>query len=158
MNPSSAVTPDDVATQLRRGRNGRRWGKTLLGGKEAEITAFVLNKLGNPQRGWIVGPNYDDGEKEFRVISATELIGRAGAYLGGTFVFAENMVNLNQGQIARVDAIFKAGGKILSTIRPGNYAGTEWCGACFHEKWMFVNLQSPGITLAITGPWDNGAL
>src|SRR5688572_14478100 len=48
--------------------NGRRWGKTLLGGKEAEITAFALNKFGDPQRGWIVGPNYDDGEKEFRVI------------------------------------------------------------------------------------------
>jgi hypothetical protein len=48
--------------------NGRRWGKTLLGGKEAEITCFVKNSLGNPQRGWIVGPNYDDGEKEFRVV------------------------------------------------------------------------------------------
>lgn len=48
--------------------NGRRWGKTLLGGKEAEITAFALNKLGDPQRGWIVGPNYDDGEKEFRIV------------------------------------------------------------------------------------------
>jgi secreted PhoX family phosphatase len=77
---------------------------------------------------------------------------------GGTFVFAENLVNLNQGQIARVDATFKAGGKILSSIRPGNYSNNEWCGACFYEKWMFVNLQNPGITLAITGPWDNGAL
>jgi hypothetical protein len=48
--------------------NGRRWGKTLCGGKEAEVTAWVLNRLGDPQRGWIVGPNYDDGEKEFRVI------------------------------------------------------------------------------------------
>ena len=73
-------------------------------------------------------------------------------------MFAENRVNLNQGQIARVDATFKAGGKILSTVREGIYSGTEWCGACFHERWMFVNLQSPGITLAITGPWDNGAL
>jgi len=48
--------------------NGRRWGKTLLGGKECEVTCFARNQLGNPQRGWIVGPNYDDGEKEFRVI------------------------------------------------------------------------------------------
>lgn len=48
--------------------NGRRWGKTLLGAKEAEATAFVMNKLGQPQRGWIVGPNYTDCEKEFRVI------------------------------------------------------------------------------------------
>jgi hypothetical protein len=48
--------------------NGRRWGKTLAGGKEAEVTAFVKNKLNQPQRGWIVGPNYTDCEKEFRVL------------------------------------------------------------------------------------------
>jgi hypothetical protein len=48
--------------------NGRRWGKTLLGGKEAEITCFVLNLMMQPQHGWIVGPQYDDGEKEFRVL------------------------------------------------------------------------------------------
>lgn len=48
--------------------NGRRWGKTLLGGKESEITSVVLNKYGDAQRGWIVGPNYDDGEKEFRIV------------------------------------------------------------------------------------------
>lgn len=48
--------------------NGRRWGKTLLGGKEAEVTHLVLNRYGEVQRGWIVGPNYADAEKEFRVI------------------------------------------------------------------------------------------
>ena len=48
--------------------NGRRWGKTLLGAKEAEPTAFVRNRFGSPQRGWIIGPNYPDCEKEFRVI------------------------------------------------------------------------------------------
>lgn len=48
--------------------NGRRWGKTLLGAKEVEPMAFVKNRYGDPQRGWIVGPNYTDCEKEFRVI------------------------------------------------------------------------------------------
>lgn len=48
--------------------NGRRWGKTFLGGKEIEPTAFVRNRLGQPQRGWIIGPNYADCEKEFRVV------------------------------------------------------------------------------------------
>ena len=51
--------------------NGRRWGKTLLGGKEVEPTAFCLNRLGDPQRGWIIGPNYIDCEKEFRVVYDT---------------------------------------------------------------------------------------
>lgn len=51
--------------------NGRRWGKTFLGAKEVEPCAFVMNRLGEPQRGWIVGPNYPDCEKEFRVIFNT---------------------------------------------------------------------------------------
>lgn len=51
--------------------NGRRWGKSLLGGKEIETTAFVKNFLGQPMMGWIIGPNYGDAEKEFRVIYNT---------------------------------------------------------------------------------------
>lgn len=48
--------------------NGRRWGKTLLGGKESETMAFVKNFLGQPMQGWIIGPEYVDCEKEFRVV------------------------------------------------------------------------------------------
>lgn len=51
--------------------NGRRWGKTLVGGKECESAAFVRNFLGHPQIGWIIGPEYTDCEKEFRVIYNT---------------------------------------------------------------------------------------
>lgn len=53
--------------------NGRRWGKTFLGGKEVEPTAFLRNRRGEPQRGWIIGPNYTDCEKEFRVVYDTFL-------------------------------------------------------------------------------------
>lgn len=33
---------------------------------------------------------------------------------------------------------------------------TEWAGTCFSPdgKWLFANIYYPGITLAITGPWD----
>lgn len=48
--------------------NGRRWGKTLCGAKEAECMAFLKNGFGQPQIGWIIGPEYTDCEKEFRVI------------------------------------------------------------------------------------------
>lgn len=51
--------------------NGRRWGKTLVGGKEAETMAFVKNFLGEPMQGWIIGPEYSDCEKEFRVVYNT---------------------------------------------------------------------------------------
>lgn len=51
--------------------NGRRWGKTLVGGKEVESMAFIRNFLGQPCMGWIIGPEYTDAEKEFRVIYNT---------------------------------------------------------------------------------------
>jgi secreted PhoX family phosphatase len=55
-------------------------------------------------------------------------------------------------------------------INPGlraSYAGhnlhktaakSEWAGACFSAdgEWMFVNIYNPGVTLAITGPWEDG--
>lgn len=77
---------------------------------------------------------------------------------GGTFVFAENRINLTAANIAQVDAALNAGGQIIATTAARNYSNNEWAGACFFEKWMFVNIQTPGITFAITGPWDNGAL
>lgn len=43
----------------------------------------------------------------------------------------------------------------------GDFTGSEWAGATFEPQdgdWLFVNLQSPGITFAITGPWRRGAL
>ena len=43
----------------------------------------------------------------------------------------------------------------------GDYTGSEWAGATFEPKngsWLFANLQDPGITFAITGPWRTGAL
>lgn len=42
---------------------GRRFGKTYMGAREAEPLLMVPNK-----HIWIVGPTYDLGEKEFRVI------------------------------------------------------------------------------------------
>lgn len=38
----------------------------------------------------------------------------------------------------------------------GDFSGSEWCGATFEPRqgdWLFVNVQSPGFTLAITGPF-----
>ncbi|HLG59656.1 MAG TPA: alkaline phosphatase PhoX [Vicinamibacterales bacterium] len=42
----------------------------------------------------------------------------------------------------------------------GNFAGSEFAGACYSPdgRWLFVNVQSPGTTFAITGPWKWGGL
>ena len=36
-----------------------------------------------------------------------------------------------------------------------NQKQNEWAGAVFSPdgKWLFVNIQTPGVTFAITGPW-----
>jgi len=37
----------------------------------------------------------------------------------------------------------------------GDFRSSEWAGATFSAdgQWLFVNIQNPGVTLAITGPW-----
>jgi secreted PhoX family phosphatase len=42
----------------------------------------------------------------------------------------------------------------------GDYRGQEFCGATFSPdgRWLFVNIQTPGITFAITGPWGEGPM
>ncbi|MBC7942131.1 MAG: DUF839 domain-containing protein [Chitinophagaceae bacterium] len=70
---------------------------------------------------------------------------------GGSCIFAKNNYNFTAAQLAAVgkpDAI------------AGNLRNSEWCGATFSDdgRVLFVNLQGPGITLAITGPWTNGTL
>ncbi|MFC0557038.1 alkaline phosphatase PhoX [Planotetraspora thailandica] len=58
-------------------------------------------------------------------------------------------------------AVIPAGGVPGKSVAPGDYTGSEWCGSTFEPKngdWLFANLQSPGITFAITGPWRKGSL
>ena len=42
----------------------------------------------------------------------------------------------------------------------GDFRNTEWAGPAFSPdgRVLFVNLYTPGITLAITGPWAKGTL
>jgi secreted PhoX family phosphatase len=69
---------------------------------------------------------------------------------GASFVFARHNVNLSADQIA-------SAGKMVA---PGDYRSSEFCGACFDPagKVLFVNVQQPGITFAIWGPWARGPL
>jgi uncharacterized protein len=67
---------------------------------------------------------------------------------GTIFPFASNAVDLR-------------GGTAGKNVAPSDYRGSEWAGATFEPKngnWLFVNIQTPGITFAITGPWRKGAL
>lgn len=51
-------------------RCGRRWGKTFFGGHEMATRPLAPSPFDmvSPSMGWVVGPNYTDTEKEFRII------------------------------------------------------------------------------------------
>ena len=76
--------------------------------------------------------------------SGTEYV--HGLTTGGIiFKFAQNNVDLRSTPVNGFSA---------------DYRGSEFAGACYSPdgEWLFVNVQSPGITFAITGPWLEGAL
>lgn len=64
---------------------------------------------------------------------------------GEIFKFAQNNVDLRTTPVNGFAA---------------DYRGSEFAGACYSPdgKWLFFNIQSPGITFALTGPWGSGAL
>jgi secreted PhoX family phosphatase len=70
---------------------------------------------------------------------------------GSIFPFAANNLDFSA---TGMGAHTRPSGKVFSS----DYRSSEWAGACFHNEWLFVSIQTPGITFAITGPWDNGAL
>ena len=65
---------------------------------------------------------------------------------GRAFTFAMNNINLTTAYSNAVPA--------------GDYRQSEWAGACYSPdgNWLFVNIQTPGVTFAITGPWGHGPL
>ncbi len=65
---------------------------------------------------------------------------------GSSFIFAENNMLLENALPDR------------PLITPADYRGSEWCGACFDPagEYLYANIQTPGVTFAITGPWRRG--
>ena len=47
-------------------------------------------------------------------------------------------------------------GKIYTLARCAYHGNAELAGSCFapNHQTLFVNIQRPGITLAIVGPWE----
>ena len=73
------------------------------------------------------------------------------AFDGSTFTFAVNNINFTQPGF---------GAPPHPGIAPVDHRTNEWAGACYSPdgKWLFANIQTPGVTFAITGPWGAGPL
>ncbi|MFC0251321.1 PhoX family protein [Massilia consociata] len=71
--------------------------------------------------------------------------------LGDAYIFAKNNIVLTAAQL-------QGAGKLASLA--GDQRGNEFAGACFDPtgRYLFVNIQTPGVTFAITGPWAKGPL
>jgi hypothetical protein len=73
---------------------------------------------------------------------------------GQTFEFARNIINITPGDTGAL----MAAGHNPEAIGTGDFSGQEWAGATFSPdgKTLFANIQTPGITFAITGPFSKG--
>jgi uncharacterized protein len=128
-------------------RSGGEDRLTAIFVSEDEATADNPDNITVSPRGGLVlcedgGGQVVDGERTF----GTRLIGVNDQ--GGSFIFAENVIMLDNEMDGR------------PTITPGDYRGQEFAGATFSPDGdvLFVNVQTPGVTFAIEGPWRRGVL
>ena len=72
----------------------------------------------------------------------------------GGIVICEDLIDPSFSPAAHVRCVTPEG-KIFALARNSNGQG-EFAGGCFSPdgKWFFINLQSRGLTLAVTGPWE----
>jgi len=100
----------------------------------------------SPRGGLVVSEDGGGVEDEFgfgeRVLGLTPT--------GESFIFARNNIVLDEAQAA-------ASGK---SVLAGDYRDREIAGVCFDPtgEYLFFNIQTPGITFAVWGPWENGPL
>jgi secreted PhoX family phosphatase len=73
---------------------------------------------------------------------------------GQSFEFARNSINIEPGDAGAL----AAAGHDPDAVGTGYFGDNEFAGATFSSngQWLFVNIQTPGITFAITGPWGKG--
>jgi secreted PhoX family phosphatase len=75
---------------------------------------------------------------------------------GHIFTFANNLIDFRAVSAGGMGPYTRPSGTTFSS----NSRSQEWAGATFSRDgdWLFVNIQTPGVTFAITGPWHRGPL
>jgi secreted PhoX family phosphatase len=173
--PVGDADPDGDTVRRQAQANGAAVFGRLEGAWYGNDRVYVITTDGGPARQGQVF-ELDPSTDEFRVLFASpgaEVLNapdnmcvspRGGLVLcedgGGTeyvhglttdgeiFRFAANGVDLRSGTAGK-------------DVPAADHTGSEWAGSVFEPKngnWLFVNVQTPGITFAITGPWRRGAL
>jgi secreted PhoX family phosphatase len=148
-------TSTGVDSRGRRGRgNGSVWVLDLASQRIKalfvsgdQLAAHNPDNITVSPRGGVVLCE-DGGESPDQYGPGARLIGLTRG--GESYYLAKNNIELTSTQVANA-------GK---TVAEGDHRGNEFCGACWSPdgRTLFVNIQTPGITFAITGPWLNGSL
>lgn len=129
--------------------NPERGTMTLLYAAAARVAGNNPDNLTISPRGGLVtcddGSDVDDGFGP-----GNRVMGYTAA--GEAYILVKSNVMLSDGDIA--------GMKRTGQFAADDYRGSEFCGACFDAtgQTLFVNVQTPGITFAIRGPWAMGNL
>ncbi|WP_066560685.1 PhoX family protein [Croceicoccus bisphenolivorans] len=129
--------------------NPARGTLTLLYAAAARVAGNNPDNITYSPRGGIVtcddGDDVDDGFG-----AGQRLMGYTDH--GEAYILAKSNVILSDGDIAGMNR--------TGQFSADDYRGSEFCGACFDPsgETLFVNVQSPGITFAIRGPWAAGNL
>jgi secreted PhoX family phosphatase len=168
-NPDPGPFPDPTVVSQGIAGGGAQFER-LEGTWYGDGKIYFVSTSGGPQRGQVF--EYDPGNDRLRLIFSSPgpqvldspdnitFSPRGGMVLCEDGSGREYLHGLSlDGQIFR----FAENNAVLNGERGfvGDFSGSEWAGATFEPKngnWLFANLQSPGITFAITGPWKNGAL
>jgi len=122
--------------------------KAIFVGRDRVVGNSPDNICVSPRGGLLMNEDGGDGSPTSAPIPAQDL--KVLTPEGGTYTFARHNFNFSTAQIQAV-------GKNSAS---GDRRNTEWAGSVFSPdgRVLFVNLYTPGITLAITGPWDKGHL
>lgn len=117
------------------------------------VFAAANNQAGNNPDNVTVSPRggillFEDGADLVASGQPMRILGLTGN--GDAYPLVFNNVNLTAADLA-------AAGKVVT---PGDYRDFEFAGGCWNKsgRTLYVNIQGPGITFAITGPWARGNL
>jgi secreted PhoX family phosphatase len=147
------------ANQSTAQRYGRIWALDIATNTLKAILVLNDVTVGNSPDNLCVSPrggvlfNEDGGGSGFNAAGQSVSVAAQRLMVlrpdGKSYAFAAHNFNFSAAQLS---AVGKTGA--------GDRRNTEWAGSCFSPdgRVLFVNLYTPGITLAISGPWAKGTL
>ena len=141
-----------VASEAGDKEKGQIWRYTPSGSKKGRLTLLYESRSGTvldqpdgltvSPRGGVVVCEDGDGEDSSRGTNNLRVLTPKGTL--ETFAINDTALDLHEWEDGK----------------KGTAGRSEWSGACYSPdgKWLFVHIQIPGKTYAITGPWEKGWL